>query len=174
MKSQLYPVLLILLFATAPGTQAQQPKSAAEEAENLRLQLIDVQTQQESLRARAAELDEALKPDNIARSLAGVGSTRPEELREARRKQLQIERDAVAAQLRVLDTSRARIEAAILDADARAYQESARATPEASGMLSVQSLLGKRWLVGGGIGGIVAAFAAALFVRRRLRNRIKP
>jgi hypothetical protein len=174
MKSQIYTFLLILLVGTALNTPAQQPKSAAEEAENLRLQLIDVQTQQEALRARAAELDEALKPDNIARSLAGVGSTRPEELREARRKQLQIERNAVEAQLRVLDTSRARLEAAILDADARAYQESARVAPEASGMLSVQSLMGKRWLVSGGVGGLVAAFVAGLFVRRRLRNRVKP
>ena len=173
MNSKNYLFLLILLVTTALSTQAQQPKSAAEEAENLRMQLIDVQTQQESLRARAAELDEALKPENIERSLAGVGSTRPEQLREARRKQLQIERDSLAAQLRILDTSRARLEAAILDADARAYHESARVAPEASGMLSVQSLMGKRWLVSGGIGGVVAAFVAALFVRRRLRNRIK-
>jgi hypothetical protein len=173
MKSQKYPILLILLLTTALCTQAQEPKSAAEEAENLRMQLLDVQNQQESLRARAAELDEAIKPENIERSLAGVGSTRPEELREARRKQLQIERDSIAAQLRILDTSRARLEAAILDADARAYHESAGVTPEASGMLSVQSLLGKRWLLGGGIGGVVAALGAALFVRRRLRNRVR-
>jgi hypothetical protein len=163
--------MLLALIATV---QAQQPQSAAEEAENLRMQLIDVQTQQEGLRARAAELDEALKPENIERSLAGVGSTRPEELREARRKQLQIERDGITAQLGVLDTSRARIEAAILDADARAYQESARVAPEASGMLSVQSLMGKRWLVSGGVGGFVAALVAGLFVRRRLRTRLKP
>ncbi|HEX5835253.1 MAG TPA: hypothetical protein VFY34_15430 [Pyrinomonadaceae bacterium] len=173
MESQKYLLLLILLLAAGLTTQAQQPKSAAEEAENLRLQLIDVQTQQESLRARAAELDEAIKPENIQRSLAGVGSTRPEELREARRKQLQIERDAVAAQLRILDTSRSRLEAAILDADARAYHESAGLAPEASGMLSVQSLWGKRWLLSGGVGGFVVAFAAGLFVRRRLRNRLK-
>ena len=173
MKSQKYPVLLILLLAAALGIQAQQPKSAAEEAENLRLQLIDVQAQQDALRARAAELDEALKPENIERSLAGVGSTRPEELREARRKQLQIERDSVTKQLAVLDTSRQRLEAAIVDADGRAYQESA-GTPEASGMLSVQSLMGKRWLVSGGLSGLVAAFVATLFIRRRLRTRVKP
>ena len=172
MKSQIYTALLILLVTTAFNAQAQ-PRSAAEEAENLRLQLIDLQTQEEALRARAAQLDEALKPENIERSLAGVGSTRPEELREARRKQLQIERDGVAAQLRILETSRLRLEAAIRDADGRAYQESARGTPEASGMLSVQSLLGRRWLVGGGVGGFVVALVAGLFVRRRLRNRLR-
>lgn len=137
------------------------------------MQLIDVQTHQEALRARAAELDEAMKPDNIARSLAGVGSTRPEELREARRKQLQAERDGITAQLNVLETSRMRLEAAILDADGRAYQESAGVRPS-GGMLSVQSLLGKRWLLGGGIGGVVAAFFAAFFVSRRLRKKVQP
>lgn len=166
--------MLIFVFAAALTTPAQERKSAAEEAESLRMQLIDVQTQQEALRARAAQLDEALKPENIERSLAGVGSTRPEELREARRKQLQIERDGITAQLGILDASRARLEAAILDADARAYHESARVSPEASGMLSVQSLMGKRWFLSGGIGGFVAACLAAFFVRRRLRNRIKP
>jgi hypothetical protein len=172
MKSKIYTALLILLVTSALNIQAQ-PKSAAQEADDLRLQLIDVQAQEEGLRTRAAQLDEALKPENIERSLAGVGSTRPEELRETRRRQLQSERDGVAAQLTTLETSRLRLEAAIRDADARAYQESAGVTPEASGMLSVQSLLGKRWLLGGGIGGVVAAFVATLFVRRRLRTRLK-
>lgn len=171
MKSQVYTALLILLFTTALNSQAQ-PRSAAEEAETLRLQLIEVQTQEEGLRARAAQLDEALKPENIERSLVGVGSTRPEELREARRRQLQIERDGVAAQLRTLETSRTRLEAAIRDADARAYHESAGVAPEA-GMLSVQSLMAKRWLLGGGVGGFVVALAAGFFVRRRFRNRLK-
>ena len=164
------PLMLLAFVATVHA----QPKSAAEEADNLRLQLIDVQTQQETLRSRAAELDEALKPENIERSLAGIGSTRPEELRAARRKQLQIERDGITAQLRILDTSRSRLEAAILDADTRAYHESARVAPEASGMLSVQSLMSKRWLVSGGIGAFVAAMVGTFFVRRRLRNRLKP
>src|SRR6185369_10461545 len=164
---------LMLLFVLVLGVSvsAQEPTSAAEQVEKYKAQLLEVQGKEDALRTRLAQLDEAIKPENIERSLAGVGSTRPEELREARRKQLQIERDSIAAQLRVLDTSRARLEAAILDADARAYQESARVAPEASGMLSVQSLMGKRWLLGGGIGGVVAAFAAALFVRRRLRLR---
>lgn len=170
MTSRINLVLLLLLFTVSPNTQAQRSASAAEEAEKLRLQLIEVQAKEEALRARAAQLDEALKPENIERSLAGVGSTRPEELRETRRKQLQIERDGVAAQLRVLESSRARLEAAILDADARAYQQSATQTPSAD-MLVTQSTSATRWLVSGGLGGAVAALAAGLFVRRRLRRR---
>jgi hypothetical protein len=171
MTSQIYTVLLILLLASAVNTQAQ-PKSAAEEAEKLRLQLIEVQTQEEALRARAAQLDEALKPENIERSLAGVGSTRPEELRETRRRQLQIERDGVAAQLRTLESSRTRLEAAIRDADARAYQDSARGVA-AQGAMVAQSGWGTPWLVSSSVGAVVAVFAAGLIVRRRLRLRSK-
>lgn len=170
MKSRVNLVLLLLLFTLSLNTPAQRPATAAEAAEKLRLQLIEVQAKEEALRARAAQLDEALKPENIERSLAGVGSTRPEELRETRRRQLQIERDGVAAQLKVLEASRARLEAAILDADARAYQQSARETPS-SGMIVTRSTWGTRWLISGGVGGVVAALAAGIFVRRRLRRR---
>src|ERR1044072_8577118 len=119
-------VTFVLLFAFIITAHAQQATSAAETADQLRLQLIHVQAKEEGLRTRAQQLDEALKPENIERSLAGVGSTKPEELRETRRKQLQIERDGVEWQLKVLETSRPRLESAIRDADARAYQESAR------------------------------------------------
>lgn len=167
-------LLVFLLFLTFISTTAygQEPISAAESAENLRLQLIEVQAQEESLRARAEQLDEALKPENIERSLAGIGSTRPEELREARRRQLQTERDGIAKQLQVLETSKMRLEAAIRDAETRAYHESAGggASPT-SGLLVAQSAFGRRWLVSGSVGGVVAALAAGLFIRRRLRRK---
>src|SRR5205085_375511 len=134
MKSQVSLVLFVLLCALLSNIQAQQP-SAAESVDQLRLQLIDVQEKEEGLRARAQQLDEALKPENIERSLAGIGSTRPEELRETRRRQLQIERDSVTAELNVLEAGRARIEAAIQDAQTRAYHDSARPSPEVSQVL---------------------------------------
>ena len=126
-KAGLNLFLLLLTFSGAvQAQQAQEALPAAERAEKLRAQLLEIQTKEDALTARAEYLDEALKPENIERSLAGIGSTRPEEVREARRKNLQIQRDGVTAQLRVLETSRLRLEAAILDADARAYQQSAR------------------------------------------------
>jgi hypothetical protein len=66
-----------------------------------------------------------MKPENIERSLAGVGSTRPEELREMRRRQLSIEREGVRAQLKILASSRERLESAIRTAEGQAYQQSA-------------------------------------------------
>ena len=126
MRQKVGLITFLLLLAFTGAVQAQQATSAAERAEKLRAQLLEVQTKEDALRARAEELDEALKPENIERSLAGIGSTKPEELREARRRNLQKQRDGVEAQLTVLETSRLRLESAILDADARAYQQSAR------------------------------------------------
>ncbi len=126
MKHKAGLILFLLLLTFSSAVQAQQASSAGEAAERLRAQLLEIQTKEAALQERAEYLDEALKPENIERSLAGIGSTRPEELRETRRKNLQIQRDGVTAQLRVLETSRLRLEAAILDADARAYQQSAR------------------------------------------------
>jgi hypothetical protein len=119
-------ILFLLLLTFSGAVQAQNTPSAAENAERLRARLLEIQTREEALKERAEYLDEALKPENIERSLAGIGSTRPEELREGRRRQLQTQRDGITAQLIVLETGRLRVEAAILDADARAYQQSAR------------------------------------------------
>lgn len=126
MRQRVGLITFLLLLTFSGAVQAQQTTSAAERAEKLRAQLLEVQTKEDALRARAEELDEALKPENIERSLAGIGSTKPEELRESRRRNLQKQRDGVEAQLTVLETSRLRLESAILDADARAYQQSAR------------------------------------------------
>lgn len=123
-KVGLITFLLLLTFGAA--VQAQQTASAAEKADKLRAQLLDIQTKEDELKARAEYLDEALKPENIEHSLAGIGSTKPEELRETKRRQLQKQRDGITSQLTTLEAARLRLESAILDADARAYQQSAR------------------------------------------------
>ena len=90
MKLELCLALILSSFVFA---NAQEATSAADTVDKIKLDLLDLQAREEGLKARLIELEEALKPENIARSLAGVGSTRPEELREARRRQLTIERD---------------------------------------------------------------------------------
>ena len=79
---------------------AAQSNSAAQSLVELRARLAEVENKEKELNARARQLDEDLKPENIERSLAGIGSTKPEELREHRRRQLTIERDGVRAQLK--------------------------------------------------------------------------
>ena len=87
-------MLFLLVFSAGAYAQETSP-SAAENAEQLKGELLDLQGKEADLRMQLQELDEALKPENIERSLAGIGSTRPEELREARRRHLTIQRDAL-------------------------------------------------------------------------------
>jgi hypothetical protein len=160
-------LVLLLLLVFSVGVYAQD---AAETVEKLRGQLLDVQAQEEGLRVRAQELDEAIKPENIERSLAGVGSTRPEELRESRRRQLAIQRDGVQAQLRTLETSRQRLESAIANAEALAYQQSAR--PAGANMLTASKAKRYQWvMLGGGSLALLALGGGALFYRRKTRAR---
>ena len=130
MRFNLGSILVLLSLLTLPAAiNAQETQSAAALADELRVQLIEVQTNEESLRIKALHLEEELKPENIERALAGIGSTKPEELREQRRRQLTLERDGVRARIKVLELSKSRLEMAILAAEARAYHESALPTP---------------------------------------------
>ena len=171
-KSSLLLLLLAVLF-TGSVFAEDQPETAAESLEKLRAQLLEVQAKEEGLRARAQQLEESLKPENIERSLAGVGSTKPEELRESRRRQLTIERDGVLAQLKLLETSRQRLETAIANAEARAYQQSARPAPSAGNqMMSAASESSYRWLLFGGGGAAALALAGGVLIyRRRIKLR---
>lgn len=170
-KSGLALVLLVLTVAV--NGYAQETASAADSVEKLKAQLLDVQAQEDGLRTRLAQLDEAIKPENIERSLAGIGSTRPEDLREQRRRQLSIERDGVLAQLRTVETSRTRLEAAVANAEVLAYQESARPKPATENRLSAS---GSRyqWVIFGGGGGLAlfALTGGVLLYRRKTRSRV--
>lgn len=84
----------------------------------LNTELRDVMAKQADLEARAEDIEFSLKPENIERSTAGYGTTRPEELREQRRKQLENEKERVRRQLDQLAASRARLEQAIATSDA--------------------------------------------------------
>jgi chromosome segregation ATPase len=117
--------ILLLLVPSAAVSFAQASMSAAQEAQQLRNDLGQLQDREAEIKIRLVELDEELRPENIERYFAGVGSTRPEELREMRRKKLQIEKDRLEAQLGTIGQDRARLESAIQTAESRAYYESA-------------------------------------------------
>jgi chromosome segregation ATPase len=120
-------VILLAAFVAllAVRVPAQEPSSAADRLENLRSQLSDVQDNEAELKIRLEQLDFDLKPENIERHFNGYGSTRPEELRESRRRQLQTEKDRRIAQLEQLASSRGRLETAITSTEAEIYQQSA-------------------------------------------------
>src|SRR5262245_21983949 len=109
----LIKVVVLLLIATPVWAQ----QTAAERAANLRAQLADLQAQEVDLQTRLAQIDEEMKPENIERSLAGVGSTHPEDLRAARRRQFEIRRKGIQAQLDTIAATRSRLETAIAIAD---------------------------------------------------------
>jgi len=117
------PATLLLSGLFATTTLAQT--SAQEIAANFRVQLSEVQVRQAEMQARDEQLEEDLKPENIERSLAGIGSTHPERLREQRRRQLEIARARVRIELDELDRSHTRLETAVAEADAEAYWQSA-------------------------------------------------
>ena len=125
MKTLLRPVLATLFLIGMLTITGSAQTSAQEIADNLRLQLNEVEVRQAELQARKEQLEDDLNPENIQRSLAGVGSTRPEDLREQRRRQLELAKARIVVELDQLDRTHARLEAAIVQADAEAYWESA-------------------------------------------------
>ena len=120
-----YTITLLATFLIAGLAPVTGQETAKERAANLRTQLIQVQTQQEELQTRLRQLEEDMKPENIEKTLAGVGSTHPEDLREQRRRQLEIEKTSVQSRLNILSASRTRLETRLAQADNDAYLESA-------------------------------------------------
>jgi chromosome segregation ATPase len=92
---------------------------AENRSDDLRAQLLDLQMKEIDLEARLDDLDYRLRPESIQQALSLVGSVRPmDELRDDLRARLESEKTRVNAQLEVLASTRARLEAAISDADA--------------------------------------------------------
>ena len=129
MRRTFATISIVLVFAFAFIVTAQERSSPHNTIANLKRQLMEIEWLETESRIRLEELDEQLKPENIERSLAGIGSTHPEELREHRRKLLTVERDGIQTQLDLLEENRARIEAAIAVAESDAYWKSALPSP---------------------------------------------
>ncbi|HEV7844029.1 MAG TPA: hypothetical protein VGO69_10060, partial [Pyrinomonadaceae bacterium] len=120
MKIKRSVALIILVLSSSLIVFAQNPS-----VESLRSQLGDVQKREEEVQARVKQLEEDMKPENIEKAFALNGSTRPEELREQRRHQLENEKARVQAQLDQLAQSRVRLETSLATAEAAAYRQSA-------------------------------------------------
>jgi hypothetical protein len=99
---------------------------AEQRAESLRKQLIEVQEKEADLQARLDQVESDLRPESIERVASANGSTRPEDVRADRQRQLENERSRIQSQLAVLATSRAHLESSIATADAEVDQLRAR------------------------------------------------
>ena len=91
---------------------------AEQRSSQLRTELRDVQTKKSELSAHLEEVQFALKPENIERATAGYGTTRPEEMRAQRQRQLEGERTRTQQQLDQLNANEARVQQALATADA--------------------------------------------------------
>ena len=125
-------ISIVLVFAFAFIVTAQETNSADDKIANLKQQLMEIEWIETDAQIRLEELDEQLKPENIERAVAGIGSTHPEELREYRRKVLTIERDGIQTQLDLLEEKRAQIKGAIAAAEYVAYLKYALPSPTPS------------------------------------------
>lgn len=62
-------------------------------------------------------MDEEVRPENVERSLSGLGTTRTAELREVRRRSLEIEKRGLESLLNLSAQSHARLEEDVRQAD---------------------------------------------------------
>src|ERR1043166_1514460 len=90
---------------------------AEQRAESLRAQQVDVESKLADLSAKLDQVDYQLRPENIEQA-SGYGTTHPEEAREARRRQLENEKARLQSQVKILETSKERLETSLTTADA--------------------------------------------------------
>jgi len=90
---------------------------AVQRAESLRAQQLDTESKLADAQARLDQIDYQLRPENIERA-AGYGTVHPEDAREARRRQLESDKSRILVQVKILETSRTRLETSVATADA--------------------------------------------------------
>jgi hypothetical protein len=169
MKGQLTLVVVLLCLFASGAVVYGQTESAAQTVDQLKLHLLELEAQEAELRARAVQIDEDIKPENIQRSLAGVGSTKPEELREARRRQLETEKKIVEAQLASLGQAKSRLQSDIATAEAQAYHQSAQPPGTFQRLASSVPRVPLFLLVGSFGVVLLVGVVALVFVKRRNR-----
>lgn len=113
---------LMLTISAAAQAHAQDTSAVELKIERLRAQLRDVVDREARLQDRAARLDDDLRPENVERSVAAVGTTDATALRARRREELERQKVDVAGQLAEAWAKRAGLEADIAAAEAEAVR----------------------------------------------------
>lgn len=100
------------------GVEDLEKLSLAEErAESFRRKLEETIGRETALNTKLQELELQSRPEMIERETAGIGSLRPEEVRDARRKSLENEKRQIKEQINQASISRSRLETAVANAD---------------------------------------------------------
>lgn len=86
-------------------------------ADGLRKQLFEMIEKENTIRGRMEQIDNDARPEAIERTLSSVGSLRPEELREQRRRSLALEKQNLQTLLLEVQKNRTNIESSLTRAD---------------------------------------------------------
>ena len=95
----------------------------------LRKQLLELIEKETTYKSRLAQIDEDMRPENVERSLSGVGTTRTTELRDVRRRSLEIEKRGLESLVSVSGQSRPRLEEDLRQAESLVSKLRARVLP---------------------------------------------
>lgn len=117
----------LLILASAGHAWAQEVSAVELQISRLRSQHADAVDLEARLQERSQQLEEALRPENVERSVAGVGTTDAAGLRARRREQLEQQKAKVDGQLAEVSARRANLEAEIAAAEAEAVRLKAAA-----------------------------------------------
>ena len=90
---------------------------AEERAEVLRKQLIELIEKETAYKTRMTQFEEDMRPENIERSMVGIGGTRTAEMRDTRRRGLETEKKGIDNLLNITVQSRIRLEEDVRQAD---------------------------------------------------------
>jgi len=88
-----------------------------ERAGVLRKQLVEVIEKETALKSRMTQIDEEIRPENIERTMSGIGTTRTSELRDTRRRVLETERKGLESLLILNTQGRIRLEEDVRQAE---------------------------------------------------------
>ena len=91
---------------------------AEQRTEELQKQLVDVGDRDATLHVRLDQVNDALRPENINSAVNPMGTTRPEEARDALTRRLTNEKHQIQSQRDLLSQSRSRLQASLTNADA--------------------------------------------------------
>lgn len=90
---------------------------AEQRAESLRKQLFELTEKENAIRTKLEQIEYDLRPEMIERQIAFVGTLRPEELRDKRKKSLESEKSDLETLLTEIQTTRASLEVNVQKAD---------------------------------------------------------
>jgi hypothetical protein len=86
-------------------------------SEDLQLHLTEIAEKEADLQPKLDSINQQLRPENIERELAAVGSTKPEEVREEVRRRRAAEQQRLQAQLGLMRQDKTRTQSSLSNAD---------------------------------------------------------